>query len=141
MKPRIRWRRCETARDLDRWADAHRLVMPDDDLPAEHHARWIAVKGEEVAAFASAVLVDDGDAAFLSRAGVLPDFRGLGLQRAAVRVRERWARTEGARGCITYVMPTNVYSLRSLVLCGYVPYVPQRSWAGRKVLYLRRAWR
>ena len=37
-----------------------------------------------------------GPVCYFSRAGVMPDRRGLGLQRSAIRVRERWARARGA---------------------------------------------
>ena len=135
----VRWRRCRSARDFELWAEAHREILPSDDLPGEHHARWLLRDGAEVAAICSAVLVDGGEAAFLSRAGVAEAWRGRGLQRAAIRLRERWARREGARMCVTYVLPANVPSMRSLVRCGYEPYEPQRAWAGRAMSYwLRR---
>lgn len=130
------------ARDFEQWADAHRAILPGDDLPGEHHARWLLRAADgTVAAFCSAVLVDGGEAAFLSRAGVSEAWRGRGLQRAAIRLRERWAREQGAARCVTYVLPTNTHSMRSLVRCGYEPFDPARWWAGRGMLYWTRALR
>lgn len=131
----MRWRRCRSALDLERWAAAHAEVLPGDDQPGEAHARWLLLDGGEVAAICSAVLVDGGEAAFLSRAGVLPGWRGRGLQRSAIRLRERWARREGAALAVTYVIAGNTASMRSLVRCGYEPYDPQRAWAGRGMVY------
>ena len=75
---------------------------------------------------------------FLTRVGVLPSARGQGLQKRFVRARLRWAREEGYSRAVTYVSPwASVWSIRTLVRCGFLPYEPKWHWAG-SVMYLER---
>jgi GNAT superfamily N-acetyltransferase len=71
------------------------------------------------------------------RAGVAPGFRGMGLQQRLIRIRERWAKRNGATYCVTDTHPDNVGSMRNLLRCGYLPYLPEHKWAGDSI-YLSR---
>jgi GNAT superfamily N-acetyltransferase len=77
------------------------------------------------------------DAGYLCRAGVLPEYRGRGLQKRLIRIRERKARELGMTWLIsdTYKNPP---STNSLVACGYRMYEPSEPWGAEGVLYWRK---
>ena len=60
--------------------------------------------------------------AFIPRVGVLATARGGGLQKRLCRVAMRWAKSQGVNRIYTYVMTTNIPSLRSLLAVGLKPY-------------------
>ncbi len=100
------------------------------------------VERGEVLAFCSAAMslrpeehALGGPVCYLSRAGVMPDRRGRGLQRSAIRVRERWARLRGAAAIITDTAPHNLRSARNLAASGFATYAPARPWSGRPWCY------
>ncbi len=64
------------------------------------------------------------DRAFLNRAGVVRQYRGLGLQLRMIRLRERRARAEGYVRLLTYTVAGNVPSANNLIKAGYRQWVP-----------------
>lgn len=62
--------------------------------------------------------------AFLARAALLREARGHGIQRRMIEARERWARSEGMEGTLTYVSNRNEASLVNLLRQGYHIYDP-----------------
>jgi len=68
------------------------------------------------------------NAGFLSRVGVLPRYRGNGLQRALIRRAERLARECGWDSVVTYVARWNVASANNFLHCGYRLYMPPDEW-------------
>lgn len=123
-------------------------MFPGIPEPPARDARWIALgPGGEVFGFCAAVMARPdaershglgGPVCYLSRAGVLPDRRGLGLQRSAIRVRERWARGRGAVALVTDTNPENAHSARNLTRCGFSAWDPAWAWSGRPWRYWRR---
>ncbi len=57
------------------------------------------------------------------RAGVLPSYRGNGLQREMLTLRECLMRNLGICTAITYTEPTSIASMKTLISCGYTPYL------------------
>lgn len=102
----------------------------------EHHAVntadgsvwWIAYDGKTPVAYAGAVHLKDKGRVYLCRAGVLPAYRGLGLQRLLIRKRLTWAKTCGVSTVITYTDLDNVYSSNNLIDCGFKLYKPDLPW-------------
>lgn len=105
-------------------------------LPRQEHTWWVATIEGEVAAYAGlGVYRDEGGYVFLSRVGVLPAYRGRGLQRLLIRIREREARRLGIRVALTYTARWNVASANNLIKCGYVLYRPHYKWGCEEALY------
>lgn len=106
------------------------LLFPDSkeddaETPRRGNVYWaLWHEGEMVGYCSVRPSQTEKNAAFLSRAGLLPSARGRGLQRRMVRVRERWAKDNGFERTITYVHTTNIPSLRNIMACGYLPYEP-----------------
>ncbi len=90
----------------------------------------------EPVGYAGAHATNEGRYAFLARSGVVPAARGIGLQKRLIRVRTNWAKAHGMDGAWSYVYAGNIASMRSLLKCGYVPYVLEDS----KWLYMKRSW-
>jgi len=75
--------------------------------------------------------------AFLCRAGVLPKWRGLGLQRRLIRRRVEIA-TRYNLTPFTYVYALNPWSANNLWRERFSAYMPKSLWAGGEVIYFRK---
>jgi GNAT superfamily N-acetyltransferase len=75
-----------------------------------------------------------GDTGYLCRSGVMSKYRGKGLQKRLIRVRERRARQERMVWLIsdTYENPP---STNNLIACGYKTYIPREPWGADGVTY------
>jgi GNAT superfamily N-acetyltransferase len=92
---------------------------------------WVGYDGSRAVAFCGARVVD-GHTLYLSLSGVLKCARGKRVQRRMVRLRERWARSQGLKHALTYTSATNYPSANTLIRCGYKLYAPEWAWAERK---------
>ena len=127
--------RCD---DAEKLRAIHTLCLPGDEWPGlcSRSAAWVAEdsSGSPVG-MCMARLTDSGKSAFLERAAVFRSHSGGGIQRRMIRVRERWARAEGAEYAITYTLFSNWPSITNLIKCGYRFYNPSWRWAGKMVHY------
>jgi len=96
---------------------------------------WVAYLGDRAVAFAGArVCKTDLKLVYLSRCGVLPAARGLGLQRRLIRCRIAWARRQaGRKAVITYTLAHNHHSSNNLIRCGFRLY--DGKWIAADALY------
>ncbi|CAN5697578.1 hypothetical protein BH10PSE6_BH10PSE6_06110 [soil metagenome] len=104
-----------------------RICFPVDDPPSIAGAEWvIGWEGETPAAYCAWKPVEQGDlaAGFHYRGGVLPEYRGQGLQRQMLRLREGRMRERGLTAAVTYTDADGAASMRSLIAEGYRPYAP-----------------
>lgn len=77
---------------------------------------------------------------YLSYAGVMPAFRGRGLQKRLIRARITEARRRGWRALVTDTCD-NPASSNSLIACGFRLFDPPNPWASATALYFqRRVW-
>jgi len=80
---------------------------------------------------------------FQYRAGVLPAYRSRGYQKKLLAIRERAMLAVGIKEAVTYTDPQSAASMRSLIACGYMPFVPTKetnlSGEGRAGLFVH--WR
>lgn len=93
------------------FAGAHWVIALDGDRPAAYCA-WKTVEHDGVAV------------GFHYRGGVLPDWRGQGLQRPMLRLREAAMRAQGIVKAVTYTDADGASSMRNLIAEGYRPYAP-----------------
>jgi GNAT superfamily N-acetyltransferase len=116
----------DTADLLD---EMQKTCLPADDLAeTEYGYWWIAYDGEEPAAFCGLYHSRSvPGAGYLARAGVLPEYRGHGLQRRLIRVRERKARKLGMKTLVSDTF-NNPQSSNNLIACGYRMYDPENPW-------------
>ena len=129
--------RCEMTEDYDAIEEMDRICFPLDDQYAEFvNCEWwiVYVDGHE-AAYAGAKVWEPDNCAYFCRAGVLPEFRGRGIQRKMIDARLRWAKKEGCEGVYTYTMPWNAQSSNNLIESGFRVFIPGVFWGGEGALY------
>jgi len=108
------------------------VCFPGEDPIEWKEADWWVVETDdgEVAGYAGIKYLGYG-LWYLCRCGVLPDWRGNGLQKRLIRAREKFARARTARGdelVITDTSADNPPSANSLISCGYRLYEPAHPW-------------
>lgn len=76
--------------------------------------------------------------AFLSRVGVIKNWRGQGRQKKLIRCRIKYAKRLNFKELVTYTTSENLASANSLISCGFRLYVPHTRWGGQGALYFRK---
>lgn len=71
---------------------------------------------------------------YLCRAGVIPLFRGRGIQKRLIRVRMAYARRIGLENLVSDTHQ-NPASANSLIACGFKTYEPMNPWAFEDSIY------
>lgn len=90
---------------------------------------WLAYNEKRPVAFAGLVPMSDYfSVGYLCAAGVLPDFRGHGLQKRLIRRRIARARELGCVAIYTDTIHENAASANSLIACGFRQFVPHTPW-------------
>jgi ribosomal protein S18 acetylase RimI-like enzyme len=103
------------------------VCFPVDEPPTFAGAEWfIGWDGSRPAAYCAWKTVEhDGmPVGFHYRGGVLADYRGHGLQRQMLRLRETRMRAQGLTEAVTYTDADGAASMRNLIAEGYRPYAP-----------------
>lgn len=99
---------------------------------------WVAFDDVHPVAFAALTLSAQwGDTGYLSRAGVLPAYRGQGLQKKLIKVRERKAKQLGWQWLVTDTTD-NPPSANNLIDCGFKTFIPSRPWGFDSTIYWKK---
>lgn len=119
-----------------------RACLPDDDpVFPDNGIWWFGYAGRQPVAFC---LLKPShrwlDTAYLARAGVLYLWRGKGLQKRMIRLRERAARQLGYTWMVSDTTD-NPPSANSLARMGYQMFAPSIPWANDTSLYWRKRLR
>lgn len=124
--------------DVEEIRELHALAFAGSPWPGDDHTFWIArdETGKAVG-FCSVVYWAARACAFLSRAAVVKEASGQGLQRRMIRARLRWAKAQGIKRAITYTELRNSKSLVNLLRCGFRFYTPQLAYVGDEYHYLQ----
>lgn len=109
--------------DLQAIYELDRLTFPKDPPTLDRdktHVWWVAeVDGNPVGFIGLAM---GQKQAAVTRVGVVEESRGAGLQKRLLRVALMYARRQGFAAVATYVLATNIPSLRSLLAVGFKPF-------------------
>lgn len=128
----------QNAEHMAELARLHAETLPGVELPTGAAWWWIAWKGRRVAGFAcltgSRFYANTG---YLSRCGVLEEFRGHGLQRRLITARLRQAKKLGWTALVSDTSDAPE-SAKNLQRAGFKEFIPDRPWALAKSLYWRR---
>jgi GNAT superfamily N-acetyltransferase len=122
----ISFRRAVSREDAALIAQMDVVCFPIDK-PAEFAgANWfIGFAGDRPASYCAWKIVEhDAPVGFHYRGGVMPDWRGHGLQREMFRLREAEMREQGIARAVTYTDADGAASMRNLIAEGYRPYAP-----------------
>jgi GNAT superfamily N-acetyltransferase len=126
----IAFRRAVSAEDAALIAQMDVVCFPIDTPAVFAGARWFIgwERDRPVAYCAWKTVEQDGvPVGFHYRGGVLPDWRGHGLQREMLRLREAGMREQGLAKAATYTDADGAASMRNLIAEGYRPYAPTPS--------------
>lgn len=125
-----------STKDFNLVLELNSKIFPEDKLELdEKTVAWIVYNSQgQPVAFCTARKLLYG-ILYMDRAGVLPDYQGKGIHRKLINARERFAKKNGFKKIITYVMKHNYQSLCTLVRCDFKLYNPEYAYAGREVLY------
>ncbi len=98
---------------------------------------WVATVEGRVAGYCGMEVATEEGAryGYLCKAGVLPQFRGKGLQRALIKVRDSEAKRLGLVNTLTYTSRDNLASANNLIRCGYTLYEPHYKFGLKTGLY------
>ena len=77
------------------------------------------------------------DGVYLGRCGVLPAYRGHGVQRQMIRLRVAWARRHGYKWAVSDTTD-NIPSANNLISCGFRLYVPKIQYSFVRTLYWKK---
>jgi GNAT superfamily N-acetyltransferase len=91
-----------------------------------------AFDGKTMVAFALAIPSPlFPQAIYIIRVGVLPDYRGRGLQKEMMRRLETWAKQKGFVSCVSDTANFSVASMRAFISLEYKPFWPEQPapWA------------
>lgn len=118
----------------------HTLTFPGDEH--EDYTEgwwWIVYDGCDPVAFAGMreSLTEPG-AIYFSRCGVLPPYRGQGLQKKLLAARLRQVKKVGAAACITTTIVMNTPSSNNLIRAGFRLFEPPVPWGHSETLYWRK---
>lgn len=107
------------------------------DFPADtsYGVWWLAWDGDKAAGYAAINPPLEGVRPYLSRAGVLPEYRGQGIQKRLIRARLAYARKQGWREVVTDTSKDNVMSSNNLIGCGFRLFRPEVPWSFESGLY------
>jgi len=126
--------------NLDEILILNALIFPEDELDVSiNTSHWVARdkhSGKPVG-FCSVSDIGQG-VLFLSRSGLLREYRGRNTQRKFIAIRERYARRHGFECIITYTLKDNYQSFSSLIKKGYELYDPEYDYVGGDVFYFRK---
>lgn len=135
MKPAIAIRRTDDEL-LVEWL--HSKCFGDEFDRSPKNVYWVAWDGKVPVGFCYLRPRGHGEV-FLARAGVLHEYRGLGLHKRLIRVRLRWCKANGYKSAVTYAHHRNYQSCRNLLDCGLELYMPSWDYAGEGFCYFCKA--
>lgn len=116
-----------------------KACLPGDRLYFPEDAEWwLMDHGPLHVGFASATpSLQHEKGIYLSRAGILPAYRGKGLQKRLIRTRLAWARKAGYRVAVSDTTD-NAPSANNLIACGFRVYTPPILYAYTRTIYWKR---
>jgi GNAT superfamily N-acetyltransferase len=125
--------------DIELIEKLNKLLFPLDELETEFcHFCWVLYYNGKPVGFATSCLRDNGKRVFLSRAGVLPQHSGRGLQKRLIKARLAHAKKIGIKRCTTYVKMENIASQKNLLRCGFMPYWPRKKFICNTFVYFEK---
>ena len=99
---------------------------------------WLVYDNDTPIAFASMVPSFRWDkTGYLNRSGVIESYRGKGLQKKLIKVRESYAKRIGYDFLISDTR-FNPPSANSLIACGFKTYTPKYPWGFATSIYWRK---
>lgn len=122
---------------VDTLTELHRLTFVDGSPVPDFELGdwWVAATEGKAAAFIGIQKSTHvRNAGYFSRVGVLPCYRGNGLQRRLMGVMERRARALGWEKIVSDTTD-NIPSANNMIACGYRMFAPGWAWSFVNAIY------
>ena len=135
---RVSVKKCDALKNSEQILTMDRVCFPDDDPPLIDRFTfgWIVKVGGTIAGYALARVAGHvPNALYMSRCGVLPEYRGNGLQQLMIAARVEYAREDGFQEVITDTQPMNTPSCNNLIAQGFKLYETQSLTQDTNTLY------
>lgn len=101
---------------------------------------WLALVNSKEVGFAGMVPSQRvKSAGYLCASGVLPGYRGNGIQKRLLRARIAQARKYGWTELRTETINNNPASANALIACGFRCFIPEKVWGSPYAVYWRKA--
>ena len=122
--------------DAETLLTLQRRILPSDQaLDPKSGFWWVVFDGDLPVAFAALRNVPSwAHTGYMARCGVLPAYRGRGIQRSLLTVREKMARRLGMVRIISTTY-NNPASANNLIARGYRTYEPVQRWGANETIY------
>lgn len=123
------------------WDSAHAVHLMSmcgaDFEQGEDMHLWLAWEGDQPVGFASVEEFQEEGLtySYFAGCGVIPHFRGQGIQKRLIRARLAWGTRRGHNKALSYTMHWNAKSINSLIKCGFKSYEPLEAYAGEELIY------
>jgi GNAT superfamily N-acetyltransferase len=99
---------------------------------------WVAYSAGTPVGFAGLTRTNSwADCGYLCRAGVLPEYRGMGIQKRLIKAREIQAKRLNWNWLVSDTFE-NPASSNSLISCGFRLFHPSKPWGHENALYFRK---
>jgi len=118
----------EEVAKIEKVCFGHLLCEETDDF-------WLIYEGKSIAGYCANRYYTNPFVCFMSGCGILPDYRGNGLQKRAIRVREQAAKKLGYNRIVTYTLKDNIWSANNFIRSGYKLYIPKYFYGSPNSLY------
>jgi GNAT superfamily N-acetyltransferase len=116
----------------------HRNTFPSDVIPEWARGSWWVTRDADTKRAVAFVGVEPVEswpmAMYLSRVGVVEDYRGKGIQRFLMKKVEQAARSAGFTHIISSTLE-NPPSANNFIKCGYKTYLPESPWGYAGTIY------
>jgi len=119
----------KTDKNLNLIRSMDEICFPDDAVPfigLRKHLCWVAKINEDNIGYASGY--KQRNYFYLSRGGVLPEYRGKNIQIDLIKKRIEHAQFSRLDGVITYTSIDNIPSIKNLVSCGFSEWIDAPKW-------------
>ena len=120
----------KTNKNLKTIREINRICFPNDTAPLfglRKHLCWVVVDdGDNVVGYASGY--KRRNFFYLSRSGILPEFRGNNLQKLLIEERIKYAKENGYDGLMTHTSIDNIPSIKNLISCGFDRWINHPGW-------------
>lgn len=132
--------RFQKTTNLDLITRLDRKIFDEQDEIDPAVLWWVVVADDKIAGYMGLKACSEGGKpyGYLEKAGLLKPYRGHGLQKDMIAVRDREAKRLGLIMNITYTADWNLASANNLVACGYRMYEPEWKYGLKRALYFRK---
>lgn len=127
----------DVIRELDAELFGEEVEGYGSEIETPEYIWWLVKVDGELAGFCGLKVLKEGGTpyGYLCRSGLRKKYRGKGIQKALIKIRDREAKRLGLAMNLTYTARSNYASANNLIKCGYTLYPPDWAYGLKNALY------